>query len=67
MIVTENKGERAARERAYALADSGRYDSAHDVERALIAEGWPNAGEALSSEFARKTIAERCQAAAKAH
>jgi hypothetical protein len=67
MIVTENTGERAARERAYALADTGRYDSVHAVENALIAEGWPNAGEVLAGEYVRKTIAERCQAAAKAH
>ncbi len=65
MIENQDRGLRAARERAYALADSGRYDRAHAVEQALIAEGWPNAGEAMSSEFARKAVSERCQAARK--
>lgn len=65
MIGSDNKGERAARDRAYALADSGRYRSAHAVQEALAAEGWPNAGPALAGEHVRQTIAERCQAAAK--
>lgn len=57
----------ALRARAYALAESGRFDGAHAVEQALIAEGWPNAGAALQSSFTRKAISERCMAAAKAH
>lgn len=65
MIETQDRGLQAARDRAYALADSGQYDRAHAVEQALIAEGWPNAGEAMASEFTRQSVTERCQAARK--
>ena len=65
MIDTQDRGMRAARERAYALADSGQYDRAHSVEQAMIAEGWPNVAQALDSDFTRKAVSERCQAARK--
>lgn len=66
MIRTDNEALQALRARAYTLAETGRFDGAHAVEQALIAEGWPNAGEALQSEYSRKAIGERCRAA-KAH
>ena len=66
MIHAENEALQALRARAYTLAETGQFDGAHAVEKALIAEGWPNAGEALKSEYSRKAISERCQAA-KAH
>lgn len=62
MIQSDNRSFQAVRDRAYALADSGRFDSAHAVEQAVIAEGWPNAANALASDFARKSISERCMA-----
>ncbi|MET0372178.1 MAG: hypothetical protein ABW039_12480 [Sphingobium sp.] len=65
MIATQDRGLRAARDRAYALADSGQFDRVHAVEQALIAEGWPNAGEAFQSDFTRKAVAERCRVARK--
>jgi hypothetical protein len=58
-----NKGDRAVRDRAYALAEGGHFKAVHEVERALISEGWPNVGTALDSEYTRKAIAERCAAA----
>lgn len=61
MIPNDNGGLQALRTRAYALAETGKFDSAHAVEQALIAEGWPNAGEALQSDYARKAISERCR------
>lgn len=63
MLHQDDRGLRAARDRAYALADSGKFGNAHAVEQALIAEGWPNAALALESSFARKALSERCQAA----
>ncbi|MEJ7933422.1 hypothetical protein WG907_04020 [Sphingobium sp. AN558] len=63
MIHAENEALQALRARAYSLAETGQFDSAHAVEQALIAEGWPNAAEALQSEYSRKAISERCQAA----
>ncbi len=55
--------QQALRARAYQLAESGKFDGAHAVEQALIAEGWPNASAALQSSYARKAISERCLAA----
>ncbi|MHA6767345.1 hypothetical protein [Sphingobium ummariense] len=66
-MTPDNSGLQAVRARAYALAESGRFSNAHAVEQALIAEGWPQAGAALQSDYARKAISEKCQAAAKAH
>ena len=67
MIITGTQGERAARERAYALADSGHFHSVHGVEQALIAEGWSNAGQVMGGPHVRRAIAERCQAAEAKH
>lgn len=53
----------ALRERAYQLAETGRFDGAHAVEQALVAEGWANAAAALQSGYTRKAISERCLAA----
>lgn len=63
MMHSEDGRLQALRARAYALAESGRYDGAHAVERALVAEGWPNAASALQSSYTRKAISERCLAA----
>lgn len=63
MLHGDNRGVQAARARAYALADTGRYANGNAVARALIAEGWPNAAEALGSDHARETVAERCRVA----
>lgn len=67
MNITENKAIRAVRERALTLADTGRFDAALDVERALISEGWPNARRTMESELFRQTIHERCTAARTHH
>ncbi len=67
MIPHDDRATQAARQRAYALAESGLFASPHAVEQALIAEGWPNAARALESSFARKAVSEKCQAAATAH
>ncbi|CAM8660990.1 MULTISPECIES: hypothetical protein [Sphingobium] len=66
MIHGDDRGLQAARARAYALAETGQFDNSHAVQQALIAEGWPNAGLALGSDYARKAVGERCRAA-KAH
>ena len=66
MIHSDDRGLQAARARAYVLAESGRFENGHAVEQALIAECWPNAGQALQSDYARKAIGERCRAA-RAH
>ncbi|WP_253339399.1 hypothetical protein [Sphingobium sp. OAS761] len=63
MLHDNDRGLQAARTRAYALAETGRYDNSHAVEQALIAEGWPNAARALEGDHARKAIGERCRAA----
>jgi hypothetical protein len=63
MNITENKAERALRDRAFALADSGRFTAALEVERALISEGWPNARRTMESEVFRQAIHDRCEAA----
>ena len=59
----DDRGMQAMRDRAYVLAETGRFENVHAVEQALIAEGWPNARIALDSSFARKAIGERCRAA----
>lgn len=63
MNITENKADRAVRDRAFALADSGRFDTAAAIERALISEGWPNVGRTMASEIFRQAIHDRCTAA----
>ena len=59
----DDRGLQAIRQRAYSLAETGRFSSATSVQQALVGEGWPNAAQALESEFARKAISERCRAA----
>ncbi len=63
MITSDDRSLQALRQRAYVLAESGRFDNAHAVEAALIAEGWPHAAKALEGGHARQAIVERCQAA----
>jgi len=63
MMHKDDAGMQALRARAYVLAESGRFGSAHAVEQALIAEGWANAAAALQSSYTRKAISERCLAA----
>lgn len=65
-MTPDHSGLQAVRARAYALAESGRFSNVHAVEQALVVEGWPQAGAALQSDYARKAISEKCQAAAKA-
>ncbi len=67
MFATDDSSLQAIRARAYKLAESGRFDGAHAVEQALVAEGWSNAGRAFQSDYMRKAISERCMAAVKAH
>lgn len=66
MFHGDDRSLQAARARAYALAETGRFANAHAVRDALVAEGWANAGRALDSDYARKAIAERCHAAGTA-
>lgn len=63
MHITENKADRAVRDRAFALADSGRFENAAAIERALISEGWPNVGRTMASEVFRQAVHDRCAAA----
>lgn len=63
MMNGDDRSLQAARARAYALADSGRYDNGAAVRDALIAEGWTNAARALDSDYARAAIGEKCRAA----
>lgn len=63
MHMSENKAERALKDRAFALADSGRFETAFEVERALISEGWPSAGRLMESEVFRQAIHDRCTSA----
>ncbi len=68
MQLDGNKAERAVRQRAYELAESGRFDAARGVERALIGEGWPNAAKVMRSSFVHQAVEERCRSARnKAH
>ena len=61
MQLDGNKAERAVRQRAYELAESGRFDAARGVERALI-------GEVMRSSFVYQAVEERCRSARnKAH
>lgn len=66
MMHTDSRHQ-ALRARAYTLAESGRFEGAHAVEQALVAEGWPDAAAVLQSSYARKAISERCLAATKTH
>lgn len=59
MILDGTSGDRAVWERAYKLAESGQFSRVHEVEQALIGEGWPNARSALQSDYARKAIQDR--------
>lgn len=63
MIHGDDRGLQAARERAYVLAETGRFDNSHAVRQALIAEGWSNAARAMDNDYARKAVGERCRAA----
>lgn len=64
MQIRQNPAQRALRERACQLADSGRFASVHEVERALIGEGWADAGQQMQGDYLRKAVGERCRAAA---
>ncbi|MDT7535910.1 hypothetical protein OVY48_21165 [Sphingobium sp. SA2] len=66
MLHADDRGLQALRARAYTLAETGHFENIRAVEQALIAEGWPNAAQALDSEYARKAVGERCRMA-KAH
>jgi hypothetical protein len=66
MIQSDDRSLQALRDRAYVLAETGRYENAHAVEQALIGEGWPNAARALEDGYARSAVSEKCLAA-KAH
>ena len=63
MHIADTRGERAIRERAYKLAESGRFGAVRDVERALIGEGWPNAHRVMHSDYVMQTVEEKCRAA----
>lgn len=63
MYIADNKAERAIRERAYKLAESGQYESVRDVERALVGEGWPNARRIVQGEYMMQALEEKCRAA----
>lgn len=63
MHLRENRADRAVRERAYKLAESGRFEAVHDVERALIGEGWPNAGRIMQGGYVMRAVEERCREA----
>ena len=68
MTYGDDRSLQAARARAYALAETGRFDNGNAVQQALIAEGWSNAGRALESDYARQAVGEHCRAAqAQAH
>ena len=59
MIFTGTRSDQAARDRAYTLAESGRFTTVHEVEQALASEGWPNAHIVMESDYARKAIHDR--------
>lgn len=63
MHITQNKADQAVRNRAFALADSGRFDTAAAIERALISEGWPNVSRTMASEVFRQAVLDRCATA----
>ena len=63
MDIRDNRADRAVRERAYSLADSGRFEAAHEVERALVREGWPNAGRVMQGDYVVQAVHEKCRAA----
>lgn len=63
MLPHDSKAERAVRDRAYALAESGRFAAVREVESALIGEGWPHAGRVMQSGYVRRAVEERCRAA----
>ncbi|MGE4430784.1 MAG: hypothetical protein AB7E05_08605 [Sphingobium sp.] len=63
MHVADNKADRAIRDRAYKLAESGQYEAVRDVERALVGEGWPNARRIVQSEYMMQALEEKCRAA----
>lgn len=68
MQLHDSKAERAVRERAYALAESGRFGAVREVEQALIGEGWPHAARTMQSDYVRQAVEERCRLAQeKAH
>ncbi|MDF0543226.1 hypothetical protein PX699_12790 [Sphingobium sp. H39-3-25] len=63
MHIRQTPAQRALRERAYHLADSGSFANVHEVERALIGEGWADAGKEMQGDYLRKAVGERCKAA----
>lgn len=66
MHVADNKGDRAVRDRAYKLAESGNFEAVRDVERALIGEGWPNASKVMHSDYVMQAVEEKCRSARQA-
>lgn len=54
------------RERAYLLADTGKFNGWRYIEKALISEGWENSHVVLGSSFMRLALDERCATAREA-
>lgn len=63
MCPVESRAERALRNRAFALAESGRYGAGREVRRALIGEGWPLVGRLFDRGAVGRAVEEKCRAA----
>lgn len=61
-MITETRRDQALRTRAYALAESGRFQAVKEIEDALVGEGWPEAGSVMQGDYVRQAIAERLAA-----
>lgn len=60
MMPIDDPGSRHVRERAYKLADSGKFTGWRMIEAALIGEGWPNSRAALEPDVVRLSLDARC-------
>lgn len=68
ILAADDARARSIRERAYILADTGRFEGWRQVSLAMAGEGWTGSREVLDRDFMRMALNERCAAArAPAH
>lgn len=63
MLYKDDLYSRKLRDRAYKLADTGRFDGWRKIEHAMIGEGWLNIHAVLGAPYVRLALDDRCATA----
>ena len=63
MQIADDRAQAALRRRAYELADSGNFDSAVEIRRALTGEGWISVQPVIGTQYMMCSLSERIRTA----